>query len=160
MKKGAMVVICGAGTMIAAAVTLAQPLGVPPGRWWERPKVAEQLGLTAEQTQQLDALTLDHARTMVDLKGAVEKAEIDLRAAAEAEPLDTALVRQKFAVMQQARMKLESERFDMLLKARQVLSAEQWHKLRDLVRERRGQGRGEGMGGPRGGDRPLGRWRN
>ncbi len=157
MTRRAMRWVLGVGMMAASGLAAAQPLGIPPGRWWEQPKVAEQLALTADQTQQLNTLTLGHARTMVDLKGAVEKAAIDLRAAAEADPFDPKQVRLSFSVVQQARTRLESERFDMLLKVRQVLTTEQWHKLRDIVRQRRE--RAEAMGGDAK-NRPLRKWRN
>ena len=127
------------------------PMGVPMGRWWERPKVVEQLGLTPEQTKKLEAITLDQARTMVDLKSAVEKAEIDLRAASDAEPFNAKRVRDAFGVVIQARTKLETQRFEILLKTREVLTAEQWGKLRDVVRERRME---KGKGGPPGGEDP------
>ena len=52
---------------------------------------------------------------------------------------------------------LESERFDMLLKVRQVLTTDQWHKLREIIRQRRE--RGEEPGGEAG-RRPLRKWRN
>src|SRR5271157_5461542 len=157
MTNTAMRWILGSAMMVGAAVVVAQPLGIPPGRWWEQPKVAEQLALTADQTQQLNTLTLGHARTMVDLKGAVEKAEIDLRAAAETDPLDAKQVRQNFAALQQTRMRLESERFDMLLKVRQVLTTEQWPKIREIIRQRRE--RADSMGGDAG-RKPLRKWRN
>jgi len=149
MNRFATTVVLGAGLLVAAGVATAQPMGVPMGRWWERPKVAEQLGLTQEQTQKLEAITLNEARTMVDLKGAVQKAEIDLRAAADVEPFQPEKVRDAFRVMQQARERLETQRFEMLLKVRGVLSADQWHKLRELVREMgamRGREGGEDRG--------------
>jgi Spy/CpxP family protein refolding chaperone len=143
--------------MIAAAVVLlatgvaAQPLGVPPGRWWERPQVADELALTAEQKARLETLTVENARGMIDLKAGVEKAELDLRAAAEAEPFDAAKVRAAFREVQQARTRLENERFESLLRVREVLNAEQWRRLRELtraaVRERVQERRG-GQGGP------------
>ena len=117
--------------------SMGRPMDVPMGRWWERPKVAEHLALTPEQTKKLEAITLDQARTMVDLKGAVEKAEIDLRAASDAEPFNAKRVRDAFGVLLQARTKLETQRFDMLLKTREVLTAEQWGKLRQFAHERR-----------------------
>jgi len=147
----------GLAAMAVGGLASAQPLGIPPGRWWEQPRVAEQLGLTADQTQQLNTLTFGHARTMVDLKGAVERAQIDLRAAAETDPFDAKQVRQSFAALQQTRMRLEAERFDMLLKVRQVLTTDQWHKLREIIRQRRE--RGEEPGGEAG-RRPLRKWRN
>jgi Spy/CpxP family protein refolding chaperone len=121
------------------------PMGVPMGRWWESPKVVEQLGLTPEQAQKLEAVTLDQARTMVDFKSAVEKAEIDLRAASDAEPFNTKRVRDAFGALLQARTKLETQRFEMLLKTREVLTADQWRKLRELAREKRLE---RGKGGP------------
>lgn len=124
---------------------MGRPMGVPMGRWWERPKVAEHLALTPEQTKKLEAITLDQARTMVDFKSAVEKAEIDLRAASDAEPFNAKRVREAFGVLLQARTKLETQRFEMLLKTREVLTAEQWGKLRELARERRAE---KGKGGP------------
>ncbi|MCJ7442683.1 MAG: periplasmic heavy metal sensor [Thermoanaerobaculaceae bacterium] len=154
----------GAGLLLAAGVVAAQPMGgpmggapmgrgmgVPMGRWWERPKVVEQLNLTADQTQRLEAITLDQARTMVDLKGAVEKAEIELRAASDAEPFNARRVRDAFGVLIQARTKLETQRFEMLLKTREVLTADQWRTLRDLLRERRME---KGKGGPPAGEDP------
>ena len=137
--------------LVTAASTMAQVPGMPPGRWWERPRVAEALGVTPEQRTKLDGLTFDHARTMVDLKATVDKAEIDLRAAADAEPLDAGRVRAAFAALQQARGRLESERFEMLLMVRQTLSASQWQRLKELgqkLRERRAAEGGDEPGGP------------
>lgn len=122
-----------AAAILWAGAAAAQPLGVPPGRWWERPRVAEELSLQAEQRAKLDQVTLEHARTMIDLKAAVDKAEIDLRAVAEADPFDARAVRASFAALQQARLRLENERFEMLLKVREVLTADQWGKLKAMT---------------------------
>jgi Spy/CpxP family protein refolding chaperone len=152
MSKRTVVGALSAGLLLAAGVVVAQPMdrtmgggmggpmGGPMGRWWDRPQVAEQLALTPDQKQKLETVTLNGARTMIDLKGAVEKAEIDLRAASDAEPFQPDKVREAFHVMQ---------RFEMLLKVRSVLSAEQWQKLRTVVRERgamRGRAGGEDRG--------------
>jgi Spy/CpxP family protein refolding chaperone len=134
--------------LLATAGAMAQPLGVPPGRWWERPRVADELALTTEQKARLETLTVENARGMIDLKATVEKSELDLRTAAEAEPFDAARVRAAFREVQQARTRLENERFESLLRVREVLNAEQWRRLRELTRdavrervqERRGQG--------------------
>jgi Spy/CpxP family protein refolding chaperone len=136
------------------AQRMGNPMGMPMGRWWEWPRVAQQLGLSAEQTQKLEAITLSQATAMVDLKASVEKAEINLRAASDAQPFDAKHVRDAFGVLQQARLRLETQRFEMLLKTREVLTADQWQKLRELARERRME---RGKGGPgAGGTQPRG----
>jgi Spy/CpxP family protein refolding chaperone len=130
---------------LAAGSVWAQPLAVPPGRWWDRPRVAEALALTAEQRQSLDSTTLEHLRGMIDLKAKVEKSELDLRAVADAEPFDAKRARSAFATLQQARMNLEMARFEMLLKVREILSPQQWQQLKTFARARRA-----GRGGERG----------
>lgn len=142
------------GTLPAAA----DELDVPPGRWWDRPAVVRLLALSAEQQRSIKAITLAHARAMVDLKAGVERAELDLRAAAEAEPFAAERVREAFGAFLAARTRLETERFEMILRIREVLSREQWQQLRRLAEEarlRRGEGgeRGPGEGPPR--DRPF-----
>jgi periplasmic protein CpxP/Spy len=132
MRRGLM-----AGMVAAVAVgAWAQPLVVPPGRWWERPRVAAELALSEQQRRMLDAVALDHAKTMVDLKAEVEKAELDLRGAADGDPFDAKKVREAFAVLQQRRTRLEQERFELLIKVREVLTAEQWRRLAQLAQER------------------------
>jgi Spy/CpxP family protein refolding chaperone len=148
-KLGAAVV----GAMTIAASVWSQPLEVPPGRWWERPRIAAELVLTDDQRAALESVSLAHAKTMIDLKAEVEKCALDLRAAANAEPFDAKRVREAFVAMQQRRTRLEQERFELLLKEREVLTSEQWHKLTALVRER--QQREGGAPGNQGGARQF-----
>jgi len=128
--------LVAAGTLAIAGGALAQPLIVPPGRWWERPRIAGELGLGEEQRHNLDSVALAHAKTMVDLKAEVEKGELDLRVAADAEPFDAKRVRGAFTALQQRRVRLEKERFELLLKVREVLTTDQWKKLTRFVQER------------------------
>jgi len=100
-------------------------------------------GLTEAQRKTLDGIALDHARSMVDLKAEVEKAELDLRAAAEAEPFEAKRVREAFAGLQSRRGRLEQQRFELLLRVREVLTAEQWRTLARLAQERRGRAGGD-----------------
>jgi Spy/CpxP family protein refolding chaperone len=121
-------------TLAAGVGSLAaQSLGVPPGRWWERPRVAEQLVLSPEQRDKLNSETINHSRTLVDLKATVEKAEIDLRVLGEAEPFSGKAAREGFRTLQAARQRLEAERFEMLIKVREILTREQWQKLQAMA---------------------------
>jgi Spy/CpxP family protein refolding chaperone len=147
--------LAATGVLVIAGSAWAQPFAMPPGRWWERPRIAAELALTAEQRATLDTVSLAHAKTMVDLKGEVEKAELDVRVASDAEPFDAGRVREAFAALQQRRGRLELERFEMLLKVREVLSAEQWKKLTAIVKDALRREFREGIDDPQGPGRPL-----
>ena len=140
MRRVLIVCLVLSSASLLVMPAAAQGLGVPGGRWWERPRLATALGLSEEQKSALEAAAMASARTMIDLKANVEKAELDLKAAAEEEPLVLARVRQAFQALQQARTRLDTERFEMLLKLREILSAEQWRKLQELKRERQRDG--------------------
>ena len=137
MNNLASKLFLGSVVALAAAGASAQPFGVPMGKWWERPRVAARLGITPEQVSKLNAATYPHAKTMVDLKAAVDKATIDLQAASDAEPFEADRARAAFGALLGARQRLETERFEMLLKVKGILTADQWRQMQEFVRERR-----------------------
>jgi periplasmic protein CpxP/Spy len=108
---------------------------LPAGTWWENPRVVEALQLTAEQQGQIADLVYQHALKMVDLKATVEKSELELKARVDRSELDASAVRAAFGTFQGARAALETERFEMLLGVRQLLSPQQWQALQGLRRE-------------------------
>jgi len=127
----------------------AQDYHLPRGTWWEIPKVVEHLKLTPEQQQQISDLVYDHAQRMIGLNAGVESAKLALSREVESSNFDPARVRTAFDAFQDARSKLERERFEMLLSVRQVLSYEQWKKLDNLRKLRdRKNNRGD-FRGPR-----------
>jgi Spy/CpxP family protein refolding chaperone len=133
------------GLLVVAAVAPALAQGgpplegpemrLPPGTWWENPRVVEQVKLTPEQQAAIADLVYDHARTMIDLKAAVEKAELELKVRVDRSDLVPDQVRAAFRAFQAARSALENERFEMLLGVRLQLSPEQWDELQALHRE-------------------------
>ncbi|MBZ5589328.1 MAG: periplasmic heavy metal sensor [Acidobacteriia bacterium] len=129
--------LLGSLLVCAGGFASAQPFSVPVGKWWERPRIAGRLGITPEQVSKLNAATYPHAKAMIDLKASVDKATLDLQAASEAEPFESERARIAFGVLQQARQRLEAERFEMLLKVRAIMATDQWRRLQELVRERR-----------------------
>ena len=148
--------------LMAAGTVSAIEFDLPPGRWWESQRLIEHIGLSDEQQAQIRDIVYEYARRMIDLKAAVDKAGLDLRSSVDQEDFDPARVRDAHARFQTARQKLESERFEMLLAVRQVLSYEQWQKLEGL-KQRLQQYRGDQRRPPEqrfqpgqrpGGDRP------
>ena len=131
--------------LLAAVLPLAaQELELPPGKWWEDQRLAERVGLSSDQQQQIRDLVYRGARRMIDLKAAVDLAGLDLAEVVNSSDFDAEAVRAAYAVFQNARHRLENERFEMLLDVRQVLTTEQWRKLQELkrrVQQNRGQQR-------------------
>jgi Spy/CpxP family protein refolding chaperone len=129
MKKLLMTTVVLA---LAASLAGANEFDLPPGKWWENPRLVEHIELTEEQQGLIKDIVFTHARRMIDLKADVEKAGLDLADSVDQEVFDTAPVRAAYAVFQTARHKLENERFEMLLEVRQILSYEQWQKIEEV----------------------------
>ena len=144
--------------LLAAVLPLAaQEFELPPGKWWEDQRLADRVGLSAEQQQQIRDLVYEGARRMIDLKAAVDLAGLDLAEVVNSSDFDPKAVRASYAAFQTARKKLENERFEMLLDVRQVLTTEQWQKLQE-VKRRMQQMRQQRRPGerPQGGQQPQG----
>jgi Spy/CpxP family protein refolding chaperone len=136
------------GLLAVAIVVAWAPLGaqepgrvdggaprLPPGKWWENPRLVERVQLTAEQQGKISELVYQHALSMVDLKAAVDKAELELADRVDRSEIDPARVRSAFAAFQAARAALQKERFEMLLAVRQLLSPQQWQELQRIHQE-------------------------
>jgi Spy/CpxP family protein refolding chaperone len=157
MKKLLIVTVVLA---LAAPLAGANEFDLPPGKWWENPRLVEHIGLAEEQQDQIREVVFTYARRMIDLKADVEKAGLDLAESVDQEIFDPAPVRAAHAVFQTARHKLENERFEMLLEVRQILTYEQWRRIEELkqrIKQNRSQQRRPGARGtgPQG-DRPPG----
>ncbi|MCP4899348.1 MAG: periplasmic heavy metal sensor [bacterium] len=152
--------------LVSAVCNLAAAteLNLPPGKWWENPRLVERLQLTEEQRQAIHDVFFSHVRRMIDLTADVKKAELELAELVGSEEFDTAKVREVFLIRQTARQALESERFELLLAVREQLTLEQWALVQGMRQEamrrrgdRRRMGRrGEHPPGPQ--QRPPGEW--
>jgi Spy/CpxP family protein refolding chaperone len=157
MKKALIITVVLA---LAGPLAAANEFDLPPGRWWENPRMVNHVGLTDEQQGQIREVVFAYARRMIDLKADVDKAGLDLASSVDQQDFDPAPVRAAYAVFQTARHKLENERFEMLLEVRQVLTYEQWRKIEEIkqrVKQNRSEQRRPGPGGERPqGERPPG----
>jgi Spy/CpxP family protein refolding chaperone len=124
--------------MPAAAVRPAQParppleraLGVPGGKWWMRPEMAQKLGLTADQTKKMDDTFQQYRLKLIDLNASVQKEEAIMEPLIGAEPPDEAKIVAQIDKVAQARAELEKANARMLLGIRRLLTSEQWNKLK------------------------------
>ncbi len=125
------------------------------GQFWNNPKIVEQLKLTDEQRKEMDGILLEHREKLVDLRGAEEKAELEMQPLMSAdEPNETAILEQIDKIAS-ARAELEKANARFLLALRAKLTPDQWKQVQEF-RERprgpRGQwgDRGPGGNGPGG----------
>jgi Spy/CpxP family protein refolding chaperone len=152
-------------TLLAAAVFVpaaapAQMPDVPPGKWWKRPAIVEQLGLTPEQQEKLDAILAKNRRGFVDLKADVEKKQLDVEELMAKKDSDPKKVATAVDALGESRGRLRKAALMMVLEMRGVLTDAQWKTVverreqwreerRDQMRERRpGRGRFGAPGPP------------
>ena len=100
MKSFVSLLVCVVALL--GSVALAQDKGVAPavtdeasdgaglGRWWSNPRVAERLGLTAEQKKRIQDIVFKSGERMVDMRAQKEKARLEMLRLLGADALDDA----------------------------------------------------------------------
>jgi periplasmic protein CpxP/Spy len=119
--------------------------GMARGRWWNNPRIAEQVGLTDDQKKKMDDIFQQARLHLIDLNAAVQKQEAIMRPLIEADQPDESKILSQIDAIAQARAELEKANARMLFGIRQVLTPDQWKKLRAL---RDNPPRRDGNGGP------------
>ncbi len=152
MRHTLILLVTLGALVLSALPAAARDYNLPPGKWWENDRIVAHLELTADQQARIKDLVYGHATRMIDLNAELEKSKLALENQVEQENFDPKAIRQFFAHFQEARRLLESERFEMLLSVRQVVTHEQWKKMLSL-RERLEHMR-QRPDGPRPGPRP------
>ncbi len=115
---------------------LERALGLGEGRWWNRPNVVDKLKLTDDQRKSMDQILLDHRKDLIDKRGALEKAELDLGPLLEDDQPNENKVLTHIDKVAQARAELEKANARFLLAIRGKLSPDQWKQLKAMRSER------------------------
>ena len=105
--------------------------------WWSKPVITRQLNLTNLQRQQIRATIIQFRPHLIDIRAEISKAEIDVEAQFDHDPVDQAKANQAIERLIAARSDLTRTLSQLSLKLRTVLTEQQW---RDLQRLRPGQG--------------------
>jgi len=130
-------------TMLAIAVlllvlgTALGQQGLGDGKWWKRPRVVQALGLTAEQSSELEKIFAKSRPKLIDLKADLEKKQFAYEQAMSADKVDRQDVEAKIEAREQARAKLQKELALMELDMKQVLTPEQREKISQFREENR-----------------------
>ena len=130
---------------IALALALLFAFGafgqqLPPGKWWRRPEVIQNLNLSDDQQDKLEHIFRGASTDLIDLRAEVEKANIALRGELDRPQLDGAAIHKVALRLNDARGKLFDRELSMLVEMRGVLSDPQWNRMRNMLeRLERGQ---------------------
>ena len=140
--------------LAAAAPSAASP-DLPDGKWWKRPRIAAAVGLTADQTREIEAIFSKARPQLIDRKADLEKKQGELEDAVEANA-DRKTIAARVEQVEDARAELQKARILMVLDMKQVLRPEQWDRLVKMREDARRQRMDrDGRFGDRG--RPFGR---
>ena len=121
------------------------------GRWWNNPKIVERLKLTDDQRKAMDGILLEHREKLIDLRGSLQKAELELEPLVKDDQPNEGKIVAQIDKVAQARAELEKANARFLLAIRGKLTPEQWKQVQE-IREHPGQqgwGR-DRQGGPDG----------
>jgi len=113
------------------------------GRWWNNPKVADRLKLTDAQRKAMDDTLQQHRETLVDLRGTLQKAEIEMEPMMKADQPNESQVLAQIDKIAQARAELEKANARFLLDIRSKLTPDQWKQV-EAYRASRPRGNGPG----------------
>lgn len=137
-----------------AAVLPAMGQNMPRGAfaWWDSP-VVKDLNLSKDQLQRVQSTVHDSRSKLIDLRATVQKAELDVEDAFNAEPFDARRATEAVDRLASARAETGKSLALLSVNLRSVLTADQW---RELQKRRPGHMRGMGQGNMRPGG-PMGR---
>jgi Spy/CpxP family protein refolding chaperone len=112
-----------------------------PRPWWDA-EVAKNLNLTEAQNRQIVQTRQEFRQRMFDLRATVDKAETDVQAVFDEDPVDQLKANDAINRLAAAHSELTRAVSQMDLKLRTILTAQQWQELKQLQRPRpRGPGR-------------------
>ncbi len=100
--------------------------------WWSRPEIRRDLRLTPEQQREIQATVNQYRPHLIDIRAEVDKAEIDLEAQFDHDPVDMAKANQAIEQLIAARSDLTRTLSQLSLKLRAVLNQQQWQQLQRL----------------------------
>lgn len=106
---------------------------------------AEELGLTQQQIEQLRNLKFEFEKANVQRQAALQTARLELQQLKSADNVDAKKVEAKIREIQNREADLEVATFQAQVRAKEVLTAEQKAKLKDMACPMCGEMHGDGM---------------
>ena len=102
----------------------------PSGTWWRDAALAQRIGLTTDQQKKIDDAFQQSRLHLIDLTATLEKEQLTMEPLLAADHPDEAKILVQIDRIAQARAELEKSNARMLLGFRNVLTQDQWVKLK------------------------------
>lgn len=129
-----------------ATPVLATAQDIIPGKWWYNPKVSRDLNLSEDETNKLEESFRESRRNLIDLKSRVEREQFELDILLENEKMDDAAVKNQFKKLEKERAKLSEERFNFVMKIRNIVGKGRFQKMK-MFHEKARRDRSHHFGG-------------
>ena len=130
MKKLALLAL-----LIAASAFALPGDGMPDGKWWKNPRIAERIQLSETQVNSLEKIFRRTRPVLIDLRADLEKKRLELQSTMDEKNVDSAEASRRIDDVERARTALAKARAMMFVEFRGVLTPEQWDRLRALARD-------------------------
>jgi Spy/CpxP family protein refolding chaperone len=102
----------------------------PSGTWWRDAALAQRIGLTPDQQKKIEDAFQQSRLHLIDLTATLEKEQVTMDPLLAADHPDEAKILVQIDRIAQARAELEKSTARMLLGFRNVLTQDQWVKLK------------------------------
>jgi Spy/CpxP family protein refolding chaperone len=135
--------------LLATAASLTFAAELPPGKWWRRPELIQQLAITTDQQDKLEGIFRASADELIDLRADVEKRSLALRGELDQPQLNRENIRKLAGRVNEARNRLFERELMLLVDMRAVLTDSQWSRMRDMLEHMGPQNRQPGQGAGR-----------
>ncbi|MDQ2977917.1 MAG: periplasmic heavy metal sensor [Acidobacteriota bacterium] len=127
--------------LTAAFAALAIPVlaapDFPDGKWWKRPRLEAEIGLSADQSREIEKIFVKSRTRLIDLKADLEKKQLAFQSSMEDQAADRHTVERQIEAVENARAELQKARALMVLDMKQVLKHDQWERLLQMQQEMR-----------------------
>ncbi len=102
----------------------------PPGVWWNNPAIIERLGITPHQQSRMQALFEKNRPHLMELSDELRRQEAIIGPLLDSDRPDESRVLAQIDRIAQARAELEKANARFMLGIRDILTLDQWRKLK------------------------------
>lgn len=129
--------------VIFETVVMAHGRYMHHGQWWQSQKLAQELNLTSDEKQALDALYIKNRDTLIDLKSTLMKDRFKLHDMLGKDTVDETSALAQNKVIEEDKLKISNEHIKYMLGIRKILGPDRYHqftaRFHELMERRHGK---------------------